>query len=92
MKSARNVTKTVENNSAGIQNKNVFRGLFLIRTAAKNNAKNKDARIHSKGEEKPRLRTSTPIAVCPLNCLNTGHRTTRYARKIAANPERMALR
>ena len=84
-------TPEVESKSVGIQKKDTFKGVFPIRLAATNNAKNKPARIHSAGAEKTVTKTSSPIAFAPLICLKTGHKTTTQARKIAANPLRMTL-
>jgi hypothetical protein len=52
--------------------------LFLIRLAAKNNAKNKTARIHNAGEEMPATKTPSPVALCPLISPNTGQKKSLH--------------
>jgi len=81
----------VASKSVGTQNKDILKILFPIRLAAKNNAKNRTARIHSIGEWMAAAKTPIPTAFCSLIPLNSGQKNTTHARNIAANMLRRIL-
>src|SRR6266851_6130741 len=87
-------TETV---SVGIQNKKILKSLFPSRLAAKNNAKNKIARIQNRGEKalsvSPPAIAPSPIAFVPLMPLKADQGPgTSSASIIAASPLRMPLK
>jgi len=73
--SAEIATPNVETTSVGIQNKIVLKNVFPSRLAAKNNAENKTARTHNRGEEKNATKTLSPVALSPLMSLRTGKKS-----------------
>ena len=97
MISANIATHTEEINIVGIQNKNTLRGLFASRLAAKNNVKNRTARIQNIGENilstSPPATAPSPVAFCSLMPLKTDQEPgTHSARNIAAIALRMPLK